>query len=196
MGRAPPAAGGRPGRAQRVRGGRGPQVRRGGRAALRARPDPAAVAGRHRAGRVGRYLGLSQAADPNGEHWACLVRSQGEPAWIKLGGSGPGGSWTPDDDCLPRKVTAGLHARPIAMETLEDARRPTFRSASRSPRCASRPARRLAPRSEPDRAHIAQDGRRAGRGTAGDAAAGPAPLHGQLCAVGNDVHLAPRAAAA
>ncbi len=53
-----------------------------------------------------------QAADPNGQHWACLVRSQGESTWVKLGGSGPRGTWTPDDDLLSGKVTAGLHARP------------------------------------------------------------------------------------
>ena len=53
-----------------------------------------------------------KAADPNGEHWACLVRSQGEPDWVKLGGGGAGGNWTPEDDHLPAEVAAGFHARP------------------------------------------------------------------------------------
>ena len=53
-----------------------------------------------------------KAADTISEHWACLVRSQGEPTWVRLGGSGPGGNWTPEDDRLPAEVAAGFHARP------------------------------------------------------------------------------------
>jgi tetratricopeptide (TPR) repeat protein len=48
--------------------------------------------------------GSPQAADPNGEHWACLVRSSGAPVWERLRGSGPQGAWTTDDDHLPNLV--------------------------------------------------------------------------------------------
>ena len=48
--------------------------------------------------------GAPQAADPNGEHWACVVRQQGLPLWTKLPGSGPGGSWQPADDELPSQA--------------------------------------------------------------------------------------------
>jgi len=41
-----------------------------------------------------------KAADPNGDHWACLLRRTGSPAWIKLPGSGGKGEWTKDDDAL------------------------------------------------------------------------------------------------
>jgi CHAT domain-containing protein/tetratricopeptide (TPR) repeat protein len=35
------------------------------------------------------------------EHWGCVVRSQGEPRWEQLPGSGPDKKWTKDDDNLP-----------------------------------------------------------------------------------------------
>jgi CHAT domain-containing protein len=44
------------------------------------------------------------AADPGGEHWVCLVRHTGEPAWIRLNGTGPDGSWTEADV----RMTAGM----------------------------------------------------------------------------------------
>jgi CHAT domain-containing protein len=61
--------------------------------------------------------GMPKAADPNGEHWACIVRQRGEPVWVKLPGSGPKGAWTDADNKLgievrqmfanqPRDVTA------------------------------------------------------------------------------------------
>jgi tetratricopeptide (TPR) repeat protein len=31
-------------------------------------------------------------------HWACVVRRQGEPAWVRIPGTGPNGAWTKDDD--------------------------------------------------------------------------------------------------
>ena len=31
------------------------------------------------------------------EHWACVIRSQGSPAWVPLPGTGQGGAWTGDD---------------------------------------------------------------------------------------------------
>jgi hypothetical protein len=53
----------------------------------------------------------AQAADPNGEHWACLVKHSGPPAWVKLPGSGTQGAWTKDDDALPRRTRVALGER-------------------------------------------------------------------------------------
>jgi CHAT domain-containing protein/tetratricopeptide (TPR) repeat protein len=36
-----------------------------------------------------------------GEHWACVVRAKGKPAWRALKGSGKGGAWTAKDRALP-----------------------------------------------------------------------------------------------
>jgi CHAT domain-containing protein len=47
-----------------------------------------------------------EAADPQGEHWACIVRRRGDPVWVRLPGSGPKGAWTRDDDALPAQVRA------------------------------------------------------------------------------------------
>jgi hypothetical protein len=47
-------------------------------------------------------------ADPNGEHWGCVVRHSGPPAWVRLPGSGPNGTWTDDDDRLPRLLRDDL----------------------------------------------------------------------------------------
>jgi tetratricopeptide (TPR) repeat protein len=49
-----------------------------------------------------------KAADPNGEHWAILLRSQGQPIFERLSGSGPGGAWTEDDAALPRRLRSAL----------------------------------------------------------------------------------------
>jgi tetratricopeptide (TPR) repeat protein len=43
-----------------------------------------------------------------GDHWGCVVRHQGSPAWVRLKGSGPGGAWTEDDDKLPRQLRNSL----------------------------------------------------------------------------------------
>jgi CHAT domain-containing protein len=48
--------------------------------------------------------GHPKAADPNGDHWACIVRQRGEPVWVKLAGTGPKGAWTAADDRLPQEV--------------------------------------------------------------------------------------------
>jgi CHAT domain-containing protein len=45
-----------------------------------------------------------KAADPQGDHWACVVRSRGAPKWIKLPGTGPNQAWTPADDQLTGAV--------------------------------------------------------------------------------------------
>ncbi len=55
-----------------------------------------------------------QTADPRGESWACVVRSHGEPAWVRVNGSGPGGAWTDEDTALPEKVMRLLRDDPGA----------------------------------------------------------------------------------
>jgi CHAT domain-containing protein/Tfp pilus assembly protein PilF len=52
------------------------------------------------------------AADPNGEHWACVLRRRGPPGWVKLPGSSPQQTWTAADDRLPNQVTQALSRRP------------------------------------------------------------------------------------
>ena len=52
--------------------------------------------------------GEPHAADPSGEHWACLVRKTGEPIWVKLVGSGADGAWTKEDDTLPNGLRKAL----------------------------------------------------------------------------------------
>jgi tetratricopeptide (TPR) repeat protein len=71
---------------------------------------------------------LPGAADANGEHWGCVVRHAGPPAWVRLPGSGPKGAWTTDDDHLPRLLhddlargepEAAAGARRLAAQRLE-----------------------------------------------------------------------------
>jgi CHAT domain-containing protein len=61
--------------------------------------------------------GEPKAADPSGEHWACLVRQRGLPLWVKLPGTGEHEAWTKDDDDLPGKVRALLVRRPDDVTT-------------------------------------------------------------------------------
>jgi CHAT domain-containing protein/Flp pilus assembly protein TadD len=63
--------------------------------------------------------GDSHAVDPNGEHWACVVRHQGEPVWAKLPGSGDAGSWTESDSKLPDRVREALGSGTVAAEAPE-----------------------------------------------------------------------------
>jgi Tfp pilus assembly protein PilF len=51
----------------------------------------------------------STKADPQGDHWACLVRASGPPVWVHLPGSGPQGAWGPADNRLPQKLRPLLH---------------------------------------------------------------------------------------
>jgi tetratricopeptide (TPR) repeat protein len=52
------------------------------------------------------------AADPNGEHWGALVRSQGAPVWVRLQGTGTNHQWTEDDTKLTSQVRDALSQRP------------------------------------------------------------------------------------
>jgi tetratricopeptide (TPR) repeat protein len=49
-----------------------------------------------------------RAAHPGGHHWACVLRHRGEPVWVRLPGSGPGGAWADDDSQLPERVREAL----------------------------------------------------------------------------------------
>jgi len=40
--------------------------------------------------------------DVEGDHWACVVRHSGRPAWVRLTGSGDKGAWTAGDDLSSR----------------------------------------------------------------------------------------------
>jgi CHAT domain-containing protein/Tfp pilus assembly protein PilF len=62
-----------------------------------------------------------RAADPDGEHWAVLLRSSGPPRWVRLRGSGPGGSWTDEDTRLSSQLREALQSprrdwRPLAQQ--------------------------------------------------------------------------------
>jgi tetratricopeptide (TPR) repeat protein len=74
----------------------------------------------------------SKAADANGEHWAVLLRSRGEPVFQRLRGSGPGSDWTAEDGDLPGQLRTALveHrggwrrlARQLAEQRLEPVRK-------------------------------------------------------------------------
>jgi tetratricopeptide (TPR) repeat protein len=44
------------------------------------------------------------------EHWGCVVRSDGDPNWVKLPGSGPDGKWTARDNTLPQDLREAIAA--------------------------------------------------------------------------------------
>jgi hypothetical protein len=63
--------------------------------------------------------GQAKAKDPNGEHWAVLLRSAGEPAFVRLPRTGAQGEWSATDDHLPAHLRAALQSdrgdwRPLA----------------------------------------------------------------------------------
>jgi CHAT domain-containing protein len=51
-----------------------------------------------------------KAADPNGEHWAFLLRHSGPPACVRLRGSGPAGAWSEGDTALPARLRTALQS--------------------------------------------------------------------------------------
>jgi tetratricopeptide (TPR) repeat protein len=50
-------------------------------------------------------------AEPNGEHWAVLLRSSGFPRWERLQGSGTDGAWIDADTDLPFRLRTALLER-------------------------------------------------------------------------------------
>ena len=54
------------------------------------------------------------AADPDGEHWAVVVRSRGIPIWIPMPGTGRVGLWTDEDWMLAGRARTALRRRPGA----------------------------------------------------------------------------------
>ena len=48
--------------------------------------------------------GLRKAVDRDGDHWGCVVRQRGEPAWVRLPPPRPGEHWTPADVRLASEV--------------------------------------------------------------------------------------------
>lgn len=50
--------------------------------------------------------------DPQGDHWACLVRLRGDPIWVRLSGTGRAGAWTDEDDRLSSQARRSLAKRP------------------------------------------------------------------------------------
>jgi CHAT domain-containing protein/tetratricopeptide (TPR) repeat protein len=51
-------------------------------------------------------------ADARGDHWACVVRRRGDPAWVRLRGTGPDGTWTDGDRLLPARARRAFADRP------------------------------------------------------------------------------------
>jgi tetratricopeptide (TPR) repeat protein len=63
-----------------------------------------------------------------GDHWGCVLRHRGPPAWVRLKGSGPKGGWTEADHKLPPRLRGdldrgeadvGRRARRLAEQRLE-----------------------------------------------------------------------------
>ncbi len=52
--------------------------------------------------------GHPKAADPNGDHWAILLKAKGDPVWVRLPGTGAKNAWTAADDELPAKMRNAL----------------------------------------------------------------------------------------
>src|SRR5207247_2589702 len=52
--------------------------------------------------------GHPRAADPNGEHWVCLLRKTGAPGCVRMPGTGTDHRWTEDDEKLAGRVRREL----------------------------------------------------------------------------------------
>lgn len=59
------------------------------------------------------------------EHWACLVRNEGSPIWIRLPGTGPEGRWTRSDIGLGHQLVQAL--RKGRLEGLAEWKEPATR---------------------------------------------------------------------
>jgi CHAT domain-containing protein/tetratricopeptide (TPR) repeat protein len=68
-------------------------------------------------------------SDKVGEHHACVVRSRGDPAWVRLAGSGTDGAWTAED----RELANRLY-RLLEQPTPQDAERQRLSDALRQQR--------------------------------------------------------------
>jgi CHAT domain-containing protein/tetratricopeptide (TPR) repeat protein len=64
--------------------------------------------------------GRPKAADPNGEHWAFLLRSSGAPVVVRLRGTGPEGAWTESDTQLPGDLRKALEPSPGVWQPLAE----------------------------------------------------------------------------
>jgi Flp pilus assembly protein TadD len=58
--------------------------------------------------------------DVKKDHWACAVRHEGDPLWVKITGSGQDGAWTNDDEERPRAVRAALAGHQPGWSALAD----------------------------------------------------------------------------
>jgi hypothetical protein len=56
--------------------------------------------------------GSPHAAQPGGEHWACVVRRTGTPVWVRLPGSGPQEEWTEKDGSVPAQLRLAISEKP------------------------------------------------------------------------------------
>jgi CHAT domain-containing protein/tetratricopeptide (TPR) repeat protein len=54
--------------------------------------------------------GQPQAADPSGEHWAFVLRSQGDPVVVALHGTGPNHAWNDADTGLPSELRSAFQS--------------------------------------------------------------------------------------
>ncbi|MGH7171331.1 MAG: CHAT domain-containing protein, partial [Gemmataceae bacterium] len=73
--------------------------------------------------------GQAKATDPNGEHWAVLLRSSGDPIWVRLRGSGDKDAWTDADTKLSAELRTALQSprgawRPLARRLGEQRLKP------------------------------------------------------------------------
>jgi hypothetical protein len=60
------------------------------------------------------------AAEPDGEHWAFLLRARGQPAVIRLKGTGADGHWADVDTKLPTDLRAALQSPAIDWQPLAE----------------------------------------------------------------------------
>ncbi len=63
-------------------------------------------------GWIDLHMKTNNQADPRENHWACVVRKQGAPEWIRIIGSGAAGAWTKDDEDRPAKARALIATEP------------------------------------------------------------------------------------
>lgn len=59
--------------------------------------------------------------DPNGEHWACVVRHQGDPVWVQLPGAASDRSWQDGDEALTALVRGQFSSRAASKTDWRDA---------------------------------------------------------------------------